>query len=182
MPAYPGTPITAYICFGALTTPKTSPIFCTRFPKSSWRNLDIRTCLLAPGETGPISTGRFEMLREGLQMCEARIAIERALTDEALKKKLGAQLAERCGKLMTERTRDVKVTLWNRHPSMEEWGGTAAYYKNIAIPLSIGAQMIARGDVQVTGVLPPETAIDPEIFFREMAQPRIEIHERVEEL
>ncbi|MGD9144917.1 MAG: saccharopine dehydrogenase NADP-binding domain-containing protein [Anaerolineae bacterium] len=78
--------------------------------------------------------------------------------------------------------RKYKYTYWNRHPSQEEWGGQAAYYKNIAIPLSIGVQMIARGDVQVTGVLPPETAIDPQIFFRELARRRIEIHERVEEL
>ena len=78
--------------------------------------------------------------------------------------------------------RKYKYTYWNRHPSQEEWGGEAAYYKNIAIPLSIGVQMIARGDIKVRGVLPPETAIDPEIFFRELARRRIEIHERVGEL
>ena len=78
--------------------------------------------------------------------------------------------------------RRFKHTLWNRHPSMEEWGGKAAYYKNIAIPLSIGVQMIARGDVTVRGVVPPETALDTEIFFSELARRRIEIHEKVEEL
>jgi saccharopine dehydrogenase-like NADP-dependent oxidoreductase len=78
--------------------------------------------------------------------------------------------------------RDRKYTYWNRHPGMEEWGGKAAYYKNIAIPLSIGVQMISRGDVTVRGVVPPETAIDPEIFFQELARRRIEIHEKVEEL
>ncbi len=77
--------------------------------------------------------------------------------------------------------RHTKYTYWNRHPPQEEWGGQAAYYKNIAIPLSIGAQMIARGDVKATGVQPPELAIDPEIFFAELARRRIEIHERVEE-
>jgi lysine 6-dehydrogenase len=77
--------------------------------------------------------------------------------------------------------RNLKFTYWNRHPPQEEWGGQAAYYKNIAIPLSIGAQMIARGDVKARGVVPPETAIDPEIFFAELARRRIEIHERVED-
>ena len=77
--------------------------------------------------------------------------------------------------------RDAKIKLWNRHPPMETWGGEAAYYKNIAIPLSVGAQMIARGDVEVRGVVPPETAIDPDIFFAELARRGIEIHERVEE-
>jgi len=77
--------------------------------------------------------------------------------------------------------REVKVTLWNRHPPQEEWGGPAAYYKNIAIPLSIGAQMIARGDVKVKGVVPPETAFEPGIFFAELHKRGIEVHERVEE-
>ncbi|MBL7183392.1 MAG: saccharopine dehydrogenase NADP-binding domain-containing protein [Anaerolineae bacterium] len=77
--------------------------------------------------------------------------------------------------------RDVKIKLWNRHPSMEEWGGKAAYYKNIAIPLSIGIQMIARGDVKVKGIVPPDTAIDPDIFFAELHRRGIEIHEQVEE-
>jgi lysine 6-dehydrogenase len=77
--------------------------------------------------------------------------------------------------------REVQVTLWNRHPPQEEWGGPAAYYKNIAIPLSIGAQMIAHGDVGVKGVVPPETALDPDIFFGELRRRGIEIHERVEE-
>jgi lysine 6-dehydrogenase len=76
--------------------------------------------------------------------------------------------------------RDLKFTYWNRHPSQEEWGGKAAYYKNIAIPLSIGAQMIARGDIHVRGVVPPETAIPPEVFFGELKKRGIEIHETVE--
>jgi len=77
--------------------------------------------------------------------------------------------------------RDIKVTLRNRHPPMEEWGGPAAYYKNIAIPLSIGAQMIARGDVKARGIAPPELAIEAQTFFAELARRRIEIHEKVEE-
>ena len=77
--------------------------------------------------------------------------------------------------------RDVKISLWNRHPPQEEWGGPAAYYKNIGIPLSIGAQMIARGDVTVTGVVPPESAFDPDIFLGELRRRGIEVHERVEE-
>jgi lysine 6-dehydrogenase len=77
--------------------------------------------------------------------------------------------------------RDVRYTYWNRHPPQEEWGGPAAYYKNIAIPLSIGAQMIGRGDVPVRGVVPPETALDPGIFIAELARRDIIIHERKEE-
>jgi saccharopine dehydrogenase-like NADP-dependent oxidoreductase len=76
--------------------------------------------------------------------------------------------------------RRLKFTYWNRHPPQEEWGGQSAYYRNIAIPLSIGVQMIARGDVTVKGVVPPEIAFEPDIVFRELARRRIEIHERVE--
>jgi len=59
-------------------------------------------------------------------------------------------------------------------------GGAGPYYKNIAIPLSIGVQMMARGNITARGVVPPETAIDPAIFFSELARRGIEIHERVE--
>jgi saccharopine dehydrogenase-like NADP-dependent oxidoreductase len=75
---------------------------------------------------------------------------------------------------------ETRVTLWNRHPPQEIWGGQAAYYKNIAIPLSIGAQMIGRGDVEARGVVPPETALDTGVFFAELARRGIAIHERVE--
>lgn len=78
--------------------------------------------------------------------------------------------------------RDVKVKLWNSHPPQDEWGGRAAYYKNIAIPLSVIAQMIARGDVTHRGVLPPETVIDPDIYFAELAKRNMGIHEEVIEL
>jgi len=75
----------------------------------------------------------------------------------------------------TKNGSDVSFKLWNRHPPMEEWGGKAAYYKNIAIPLSIGAQMITRGDVKAKGVVPPETALDPEILFTELKKRGIKI-------
>ena len=75
--------------------------------------------------------------------------------------------------------REVKITQWNQHPPMEEWGGKAAYYKNIAIPLSIGAQMIARGDIEARGVLPPESVIDPDIFFAELEKRGITVTQRI---
>ncbi len=63
---------------------------------------------------------------------------------------------------------------------MEEWGGKAAYYKNIAIPLSIGAQMIARGDIKERGVQPPETVINPTIFFAELEKRGITVKQTIE--
>ena len=77
--------------------------------------------------------------------------------------------------------RQVKATYWNTHPPMEKWGGQAAYYKNVGIPLSIGAQMVANGQTKGRGVLPPEQALDPQIFFAELARRDIIIHEKLEE-
>jgi saccharopine dehydrogenase-like NADP-dependent oxidoreductase len=77
---------------------------------------------------------------------------------------------------------DVKIKLWNSHPPQEEWGGRAAYYKNIAIPLSVIAQMIARGDITHRGVLPPETVIDPDIYIAELEKRNMGIHQEVIEL
>jgi lysine 6-dehydrogenase len=76
--------------------------------------------------------------------------------------------------------KDIKIKHWNRHPPMEEWGGKAAYYKNIAIPLSVGASMIAQGEVTARGVLPPESAIDPELFFAELAKRDLMVEYKVE--
>ena len=78
--------------------------------------------------------------------------------------------------------RKVKHTLWSTHPPQEEWGGSAAYYKNIAIPLSIGAQLITAGKVSARGVIPPETALDPDLFFAELERRGIRVQEKLEQL
>jgi hypothetical protein len=59
--------------------------------------------LIYAGPAGPVPTIRYEMVREGLQECEARIALERALleTPDAL----SAELKNRITALLTERTR-----------------------------------------------------------------------------
>jgi len=74
-----------------------------RFPESQWMNLNITTSVLAPGPDGPVATQRFVAMLEGVQECEARIFVERALTDPKLKARLGADLASRCEALLTER-------------------------------------------------------------------------------
>jgi saccharopine dehydrogenase-like NADP-dependent oxidoreductase len=76
----------------------------------------------------------------------------------------------------------VRDRLWSEHPPQEEWGGQAAYYKNIAIPLSIGASMISDGEVTARGVVPPESAYDPSRFFEELEKRGIVVKEAFEEL
>jgi hypothetical protein len=79
---------------------------------SNWGQLSIKTTLLAPGPDGALSTVRFEMIRESLQECEARIFLEKALLDGRLRDRLGAALAQRCQRVLDERTR---AALWGWH-------------------------------------------------------------------
>jgi lysine 6-dehydrogenase len=74
----------------------------------------------------------------------------------------------------------AKVTLKNSHPPMNKWGGKTAYSRNVGIPLSIGAQMLAQGRVKQKGVLPPEACFNPIDFFKKLSKRGIEISERIE--
>jgi saccharopine dehydrogenase-like NADP-dependent oxidoreductase len=74
-----------------------------------------------------------------------------------------------------------RVVLRNSHPPMERWG-VNAYYNNVGIPLSIGADLIARDAVNAVGVLPPEKAYDPDLFIEELGKREIMIQHTVEKL
>jgi len=76
----------------------------------------------------------------------------------------------------------VRYTYRNSHPPQEEWGGSSAYFKNVGIPLSIGAQLIAEGAVEARGVVPPEIALPFERFIAELKRRGIVITEVREEL
>jgi hypothetical protein len=78
-----------------------------RYPESYWHSLNISAWVLAPGPDGPASTARYEHFREGVQECEARIAVERALTDATLRNRLGSDLAERAQTVLDERHRAI---------------------------------------------------------------------------
>ncbi len=77
--------------------------------------------------------------------------------------------------------RRVTCTYRSQHPPQEEWGGEAAYFKNVGIPLSIGAQMIAHGQTTGRGVLPPERAFPTQPFFTELARRGITVEEQIVE-
>lgn len=77
--------------------------------------------------------------------------------------------------------RRVTCTYRSKHPPQQEWGGESAYFKNVGIPLSIGAQLIARGQVTGKGVLPPERALPTAPFFAELARRGIEVEEEIVE-
>lgn len=75
----------------------------TKWDGNVWGNFyrGSPTAVLAPGPDGPVGTVRFEMLREGIQECEARIHIEKALVE----KRIPGDLAQRCISLLKERIR-----------------------------------------------------------------------------
>ncbi len=75
-----------------------------------------------------------------------------------------------------------KITLRSQHPPQETWGGASAYYKNVGVPLSIGAQLIASGRVEARGVVPPELALPVVPFFEQLARRGITIEESVSEI
>ena len=77
--------------------------------------------------------------------------------------------------------RKVMCTYRSKHPPQEEWGGESAYFKNVGIPLSIGAQIVAHGKATGKGVLPPERVLPTQLFFAELARRGILVEEEIVE-
>ena len=90
-----------------------------RYPENMWRNLNIDSWLLAPGQKGPVATARYENLREGVQECEARIFIESVLTDVAKNREIGADLARRAQALLDERQRAIWRSVWTNEEHLK---------------------------------------------------------------
>ena len=78
--------------------------FYGRYPETHEGNASMSmTSLLWPGPEGPAPTLRYEIIRENLQECEARIFLEKLLSAEPCM--LPPELAGRCQELLDERTR-----------------------------------------------------------------------------
>jgi len=102
---------------------RSGPVYA-RYPENNWRNLDICDWCLAPGPEGPLSTARLESLKEGIQVCEARIFLEDALLDATKKGKMGADLAKRCQDALDEHHRAMWKTVWNSDEDLKSVGAT----------------------------------------------------------
>jgi len=79
-----------------------------RYPESYWGQLNLNygiPHLLGKGKNGPVPTVRSEAFRENLQEVEARVFIEKALTDDAKRARLGDDLARRCREALDKRIR-----------------------------------------------------------------------------
>ncbi|HUV40067.1 MAG TPA: hypothetical protein VMY39_10655, partial [Planctomycetota bacterium] len=77
-------------------------------PRSSWSTVALNnfqvTYVVGDGSTGPVSTTRAEVLREGLQEADARVFVQNALLDEERRAKLGDDLARRADRVCRDRT------------------------------------------------------------------------------
>ena len=79
-----------------------------RYEKTNWAQLNLTNSaayVLGAGPDGPVATVRLEMLREGLLEAEARIAIEKVLTEPAARARLGEEPAERYQRLLDDRAK-----------------------------------------------------------------------------
>ena len=100
---------------------RSGPVWA-RYPENNWRNLDICDWFLAPGPDGPVATKRLEALREGTQVCEARIFLEDALLDDAKKSRIGTDLAKRCQDALDVHHRAMWKTVWNNDDDLNAVG------------------------------------------------------------
>jgi len=110
-----------------------------RYPQSLWHSCNLMSHMLVPGPAGPVASTRYELMREGIQECEARIAIESVLTDEAKRARLPADLAEQAQQLLDDRVwqelkafGDMQLTGRSYATAKDTWyygcGGTAGHY------------------------------------------------------
>ena len=77
--------------------------------------------------------------------------------------------------------RKTRCTYRSKHPPQETWGGESAYFKNVGIPLAIGAELIAGGQTSARGVLPPEQALPVAPFFEALGKRGLTVEESIVE-
>ena len=98
-----------------------------KFPEAIWGSLNIQNgteAWLRPGPKGPLGTARLETLREGIEEANARVFIERALTDPAARARLGDELAGKVQAVL-----DARVAILARCDGADEWADWLAGYE-----------------------------------------------------
>lgn len=81
-----------------------------QYYETGWGQLSLNfsePALLTAGKTGAISNIRYELLRESFQASEARVFIEKALTDTASRAKLGEDAAKRLETMLDQRVKNI---------------------------------------------------------------------------
>ncbi len=62
--------------------------------------------------------------------------------------------------------------------SNKKWRATAGEVA-VGVPASIAAQMLARGEIENKGAVPPEICFDPQPFFAKLAKRDIKVQETI---
>lgn len=132
---------------GSVKSPGGRSLF-NRWPEStSGQRGPFILYLSVPGKEGAIPSIKFMGMREGLQECEARIFIEKALVE----KKVSGELAARCQDLLDRRTHFCRIVHSNPLP--------------LAAAVGEGWQKrssdLYRLAVEVAGILKTKTAATP---------------------
>ena len=99
-----------------------------RYPENNWRQLDIKDWFLAPGPDGAVATARLEYLKEGTQVCEARIFLEETLLDANKKARIGDELASRCQQALDAHHHAMWRALWSNDEDIRSLGPENKHY------------------------------------------------------
>lgn len=111
--------------FWNVTGDKEKRCLIARFPETNWNQLNPNastTDFLYAGPDGAVPTVRFEMLREGIQECEARIYIEKTLADKTRREKVGEELAKKAEAMLEERAQLLTDAVGKRGQPAKGWG------------------------------------------------------------
>jgi len=112
---------------------------------------------------------------KGVKMSPKEFLLQIAPPPDVKVKDAASVIVEVLGEKEGESTRCVYSLVYRYH---EKYGVSALAYLT-GVPLSIVSQMLARKDTQKKGVLPPETAIKPEPFIKELGRRGIKINETI---
>jgi len=112
---------------------------------------------------------------KGVKMPPREFLLQVAPPPDMKVKDVASIVVEVFGEKEGESTKCTYSLVYQYH---KKYGVSALSYLT-GVPLSIVSQMLAKGDIEQKGVLPPETAIKPEPFIKELGRRRIEINETI---
>jgi hypothetical protein len=104
-------------------------------------NMASTRALLAPGPDGPVATERFEMFREGTELSEAILLLERALAE----KKVSGDLERRINDFLNQRGTTFVRDWFDRGEAFRERWTIAGQTESDAQLLELAAAAAAAG-------------------------------------